>query len=151
MQSHHIDVWTSGSSFDEVYLRRSCRAAGIEIYDEMHGPDRSSFIEVTEPGVSARIVQHPCMSMVQPGGAVYLPREFPVLVVGEFGPLLVLSPEPSLLCALKLVRGNSQDIDDAIWWATERGLKLGDIQAAIVTLPAPAKREAAVKHLARLL
>jgi hypothetical protein len=77
-----------------------------------------------------------------------LPREFMILVLGELGQLFVISREPALLVATKLVRGNEQYLIDAGWWMAERSLSRERIEAAIVTLPA--KREEARKGLARV-
>ena len=116
-----IDLWGPESRYDETEVRRTCSDLGVEMYvdHEKHGPDRDSFIEIVEPGVEARIRERAYVHVTNPGGAVALPAEFPVLVLGEFGRLFVLSPEPALLVALKLARGNSQDMADAAWWVAD--------------------------------
>jgi hypothetical protein len=150
-QTQDIDLWGPESDFDEAALRRVCRAMGIEVYadGEKHGPDRDSYIEIVERGVSVRIMERAYFQIVQPG-AVSLPEQFPVEMLGQYGRLHVMMPAPALLCALNLARGNPKDVDDAIWWATERGLHLDHVQAAIDTLPKPAQRDAATRNMVRI-
>src|SRR5258708_5463203 len=60
-------------------------------------------------------------------------------------------PEPALLAALKLGRGQPQDFHDVRWWMTERGLALEDVRAANGTLPAPAARNRAARGIVQLM
>ena len=66
------------------------------------------------------------IQIVRPG-LIKLPQNFSVEVVGEYGVLTVTMPEPALLSATKLVRGDPRDIEDVAWWAKERALDLDDI------------------------
>ena len=52
-------------------------------------------------------------------------------------------PEPDLLSAAKLVRGDPRDVDDVAWWVKERALDLDQNRAAIDLLPGASQREAA--------
>jgi hypothetical protein len=153
-QTQDIDLWGQESDYDEAELRRACKGTGLEMYvdNEKHRPDRDSYIEVIEPGVSVRIRARSYLQVIRrcDDCAVDLPDEFPVLTLGDFGQLLVIAPTAPLLAALKLARGKRHDIEDAQWLATARGLSRDAILTAVATLPKSAAREAAVKHLARL-
>jgi hypothetical protein len=50
-------------------------------------------------------------------------------------------PEPALLAALKLGRGQPQDFHDVRWWMTERGLALEDVRRFRRRPPGIARRE----------
>jgi hypothetical protein len=52
-------------------------------------------------------------------------------------------PEPALLSATKLVRGEARDIEDVAWWIKQRALNLDQIKAAVSSLPDPTQRDAA--------
>ncbi len=56
-------------------------------------------------------------------------------------------PEPALLSAAKLVRGDPRDVEDVAWWVRERALDLDQIRAAIGSLPDAAQREAASENI----
>lgn len=53
-------------------------------------------------------------------GIVNLPSGFEMELVGEYGNLRVVMPDPSLLIASKLARGTPRDVEDAAWWMRER-------------------------------
>jgi hypothetical protein len=56
-------------------------------------------------------------------------------------------PEPALLSAAKLVRGDPRDIEDVAWWIKERALDLEKIRAAVGSLPEPLQRETAGENV----
>jgi hypothetical protein len=56
-------------------------------------------------------------------------------------------PEPALLSALKLVRGDPRDIEDVAWWVKQRALDLAAIRSAANSLPDLSQREAAGENL----
>jgi hypothetical protein len=64
-------------------------------------------------------------------------------------------PTPALLAAMKLARGNPQDMADVNWWVNEQvnwwvreaALDLDRIRAAIDTLPGRAQRKAARRKI----
>lgn len=68
-RTHDIDVWGPESRYAETELRRAFLARGIEMYNdgELHGPARENYIEVTAPGVSARIMERAFVQVVMPG------------------------------------------------------------------------------------
>src|SRR5258708_4106148 len=72
-----------------------------------------------------------------------LPAGVEVELVGEFGNLRVVVPDPRLLVAAKLARGTPRDVEDAAWWMRERALTADDIRRAIGALPDPVQRETA--------
>ncbi len=159
-QSPDIDVWGPASDYDEAELRHACREIGLELYGdgEKAGPDRMNYIEIVEKHVSVRIMERAYLQITEPQrGVVTLPQYFPVKVLGEYGSLTVTMPEPALLAAMKLARGNPQDIDDVNWWVggdvwmTERQPDLDQIRAAIDTLPKPAKRDAATRNMVHII
>ena len=86
------------------------------------------------------------VQIVQPG-IVKLPQDFKVEILGQYGNLTVAMPEPALLSAAKLVRGDPRDIEDVAWWVKERALDLDEIRAAIGSLPDAAQREAASENI----
>jgi hypothetical protein len=56
-------------------------------------------------------------------------------------------PEPALLSAAKLVRGDPRDIEDVAWWVKKRALRLDQIKAAVGSLPDAAQRDAAGENI----
>jgi hypothetical protein len=128
-QSQDIDVWRPHSQYDETQFRGVCGELGL-LYDPRSELDPDAiYIQVVRPGL------------------VNLPRNFNVEVVGQYGALTVTMPEPALLSATKLVRGEPRDIEDVAWWAKERALDLADIRAAIGSLPEPLQRETAGENI----
>jgi len=86
------------------------------------------------------------VQIVQPG-IVKLPQDFKVEILGQYGKLTVAMPDPALLSAAKLVRGDPRDIEDVAWWVKERALDLDEIRAAIGSLPDATQREAARENI----
>jgi hypothetical protein len=84
-------VWAPQSDYDEAALRRACRSLGVEVYIDDYGPDRDSYIQIVERGISARIMERAYVQVIKQG-AVQLPQEFPVMVLGEHDRLFVLMP-----------------------------------------------------------
>ncbi len=84
--------------------------------------------------------------IVQPG-LVKLPQDFKVEILGQYGSLTVAMPEPALLSAAKLVRGDPRNVEDVAWWVKERALDLDQIRAAIGSLPDASQREAASENI----
>jgi hypothetical protein len=129
-QTPDIDVWRSQSSYDETAFRKACEDAGI-LFDprgEQLDPE-AIYVQIIRKGL------------------VNLPADFAVEVVGEFGNLRVVMPDPSLLVAAKLVRGTPRDVEDAAWWMRERALRADDIREAIGALPDPVQRETASENV----
>jgi hypothetical protein len=58
-----------------------------------------------------------------------------------------LKPEPALLSAAKLERGDQRDIEDVAWWVKARALNLDDIRTAIESLPDESQRETATENM----
>jgi hypothetical protein len=56
-------------------------------------------------------------------------------------------PDPALLSAAKLVRGDPRDIEDVASWVKERALDLDEIRAAIGSLPDASQRESARENI----
>jgi len=128
-QSQDIDVWRPHSQFDETQFRRACEELGL-LYDPRSELDADSiYIQIVRPGV------------------VKLPRNFNIEILGKYGALTVAMPEPALLSATKLVRGDPRDIEDVAWWAKERALDLDDIRAAVGSLPDPFQRQTADENM----
>jgi|ERR1700733_6443724 hypothetical protein len=129
-QTPDIDVWRGQSSYDETAFRKACEDAGI-LFDprgEQLDPE-AIYVQIIRKGL------------------VNLPADFAVEVVGEFGNLRVVMPDPSLLVAAKLVRGTPRDVEDAAWWMRERALRADDIREAIGALPDPVQRENASENV----
>jgi hypothetical protein len=129
-QTPDIDVWRGQSSYDETAFRKACEDAGI-LFDprgEQLDPE-AIYVQIIRKGL------------------VNLPADFAVEVVGEFGNLRVVMPDPSLLVAAKLVRGTPRDVEDAAWWMRERALRADDIREAIGALPDPVQRETASENV----
>jgi hypothetical protein len=128
-QSRDIDVWHPQSQYDETQFRRACEELGL-LYDPRSELDPDAiYVQIVRPGL------------------VRLPQDFRVEIVGQYGALTVAMPEPALLSAAKLARGDPRDIEDVAWWAKERALNLDDIRAAIGSLPEPFQREAAGENI----
>jgi hypothetical protein len=128
-QSADIDVWRPRSAYDETEFRRACQDLGL-LFDPTGEIDPDAiYVQIVQPGI------------------VKLPAEFSVEVLGQYGNLTITMPEPALLSATKLVRGDPRDIDDVAWWVNKRALDLGQIKAAVGSLPDPAQREAASENI----
>jgi hypothetical protein len=80
-------------------------------------------------------------------GVVNLPSGFGVELIGQYGNLRVVMPDPALLSAAKLVRATPRDVEDVAWWIKERALTVDDIKAAIGALPDPVQRETATENV----
>jgi hypothetical protein len=124
-QSAHIDVWQPRSGYDETEFRRACRELGIAFDPKGELDPDAIYVQIVRPGV------------------VKLPPDFKVDLLGQYGNLIVVMPEPSLLSAAKLVRGQPRDIEDVAWWIKERALDLAEVSTAVSSLPDPADRDAA--------
>jgi hypothetical protein len=123
--SADIDVWRQRSIYDETELRKACVELNL-LFDPRQEIDPSAaYMQIVRPGI------------------VDLPASFDVEIVGQYGNLTVTMPDPRLLSAAKLARGEARDIEDVAWWIKERALSLDDIRAAIGTLRNPSQREAA--------
>jgi hypothetical protein len=128
-QSQDIDVWRERSTYDETEFRRACVELGL-LFDPTGEIDpKSIYVQIVQPGV------------------VRLPHDFKVEVVGRYGALTVTMPEPALLSAAKLARGDKLDIEDVAWWMKTRALELDDIRAAVRTLPDLLHRETATENM----
>jgi hypothetical protein len=86
------------------------------------------------------------IQIIRPG-IVRLPAEFQTEILGRYGALTVAMPKLALLLAAKLVRGEQRDIEDVVWWTSERTLDLDEVRAAVATLPDRAQREAATENI----
>jgi hypothetical protein len=128
-QSQDIDVWRQGSDYDETELRRACQELGI-LFDprEELAPD-AIYLQIVQPGI------------------VKLPQPFKLEFLGRYGNLTLTMPEPALLAAAKLARGEARDVEDVAWWIKERALDLREISAAIASLPDSLQREAAIGNI----
>jgi hypothetical protein len=129
-QTPDIDVWRQASSYDEASFRQACATAEV-LFDprgEHINPD-AVYVQIVRKGI------------------VNLPPEFEVEVVGEFGNLRVVMPDPAILIAAKLARGTATDVEDAAWWMRERNLTAEEILAAIGTLPDLRQRETASENV----
>lgn len=129
-QTPDIDVWRGQSSYDETAFRNACATAGV-LFDP-----RGEQLDVE--AIYVQIVRK---------GIVNLPPNFEVEVIGEFGNLRVVMPDPSLLVAAKLVRATPRDVEDAAWWMRERALKADDVREAIQQLPDLTQREIATENV----
>jgi hypothetical protein len=128
-QSLHIDVWRPGSAYDETEFRRACQELGL-LFDPKGEIDPDAiYIQIVRPGI------------------VKLPSGFNVEILGRYGNLTVAMPEPALLSAMKLVRGDPRDIEDVAWWVKERALDLDAIMSAVNSLPELPQREAASENI----
>ncbi len=128
-QSADIDVWRQRSVYDETEFRRACQELGL-LYDPKDELDPDAvYVQIVQPGI------------------VKLPQDFKVEILGQYGKLTVAMPDPALLSAAKLVRGDPRDIEDVAWWVKERALDLDEIRAAIGSLPDATQREAASEKI----
>lgn len=128
-QSPDIDVWRQKSTFDETDFREACEALGLMFDPKGELDPGAIYVQIVRPG------------------AVRLPRNFDVEVLGQYGALTVIMPDPALLSAAKLVRGTPRDVEDMVWWVKERALRLDDIVAAIEGLPDSAQRATATANV----
>ncbi|MFT3940298.1 DUF6036 family nucleotidyltransferase [Rhodopseudomonas sp.] len=128
-QTGDMDVWRDQSRYDDTAFRIACEEAGV-LFDPRG--------EINPESVYVQVIRK---------GVVNLPKEFDVEILGDFGNLRVVMPDPSLLVAAKLVRGSPRDIQDAVWWMQERALRTNDIRDAIGHLPDPIQREAAGENI----
>jgi len=128
-QSLDIDVWQPASTYDETEFRRACRELGI-LFDPTGELDPDAvYVQIVRPGI------------------VKLPSDFTMEVLGQYGNLKVGMPEPALLSAIKLVRGDPRDIEDVVWWVKQRALDIDSIRSAAHSLPDLSQRETAGENL----
>ena len=128
-QSPDIDVWRQESSYDETEFRKACQDLDV-LFDPRGELDPDAiYVQIVRPGI------------------VKLPAGFGVEVLGQYGSLTVVMPEPALLSAAKLVRGHPRDVEDVAWWVKERALSLDEIRAAVGSLPDSSHREAAGENI----
>lgn len=128
-QSLDIDVWRQRSSYDETEFRRVCSEVGL-LFDPRG--------ELAPDAVYIQIVRL---------GTVRMPESFDVEMLGQYGHLTVVMPEPALLSAAKLARGEPRDVEDVVWWMKERALSIDEIQAATGKLPDTTQREKAAENM----
>jgi hypothetical protein len=128
-QSMDIDIWRPRSTFDDTEFRRACEDAGLLFDPKGELDPEAVYVQIVQPGI------------------VKLPAEFKLDIVGRYGALTVAMPEPALLSATKLVRGEPRDVEDVAWWIKERALNLDAIRAAVGSLPDASQREAAGENL----
>jgi hypothetical protein len=124
-QSMDIDVWRPRSTFDDTEFRRACQEAGLLFDPKGELDPEAVYVQIVQPGI------------------VKLPADFKLDILGRYGALTVAMPEPALLSAAKLVRGDPRDIEDVAWWVKERALDLDAIRAAVSALPDASQREVA--------
>ncbi len=128
-QSLDIDVWRPRSAYDETEFRRACQELGLQFDPRSELDPAAIYVQIVQPGI------------------VKLPPDFKVEVLGQYGNLTVTMPEPALLSAAKLVRGEPRDIEDVAWWVKERALDLDEIRAAVGSLPDRSQRDAAQENI----
>lgn len=128
-QSFDIDVWRQQSAYDDSAFRKACEELGLLFDPREQLPPDVIYVQVVRPG------------------AVKLPAQFDVEEIGRFGNLTVVMPDPALLSAAKLVRGEPRDLEDVVWWTKERGLSLDEIRTAVNSLPDPFQRQAAAENI----
>jgi hypothetical protein len=128
-QSQEIAVWRPGSKYDETDFRRVRRNLGIVFDPKGQLEPNAIYVQIIQPGV------------------VKLPPDYIVEVLGQYGTLTVTMPQPALLLAAKLVRGDQRDIEDIAWWVKEHALDLKEIRAAIGSFPDSFDREAAGENI----
>jgi hypothetical protein len=128
-QSQDIDVWRQSSDYDTAALARACEEIGVAFDPRGAIDPEAIYIQIIPPGI------------------VKLPNELKLEVVGRFGALTVVMPEPALLAAAKLIRGEPRDLEDVAWWMKERALSMNEISAAIGALPDEFQREAAAENI----
>ena len=128
-QSADIDIRRQRSNYDETEFRRACKEIGL-LFDPRGELDPNTiYVQIVRKGV------------------VDLPASFDVELLGQYGSLTVTMPDPTLLAAAKLVRGDARDIEDVVWWVQERALNLDKIRAAIGTLPNASQQVAASENV----
>jgi hypothetical protein len=128
-QSLDIDVWRPRSVFDETEFRRACEELGL-LFDPRGELDPDAiYVQIVQPGI------------------VKLPLDFNFEILGQYGKLTVAMPEPALLSASKLVRGEPRDIEDVAWWVKQRALNLDEIRTAVASLPDASQRETANENM----
>jgi hypothetical protein len=128
-QSQDIDVWRQRSDYDDTQFRRACEELGLLFDPQGEIDPKATYVQIIQPGI------------------VKLPRDFTIEVLGRYGALTVVMPEPALLSAAKLERGDQRDIEDVAWWVKARALNLDDIRAAIESLPDESQRETATENM----
>jgi hypothetical protein len=128
-QSADIDVWQRRSEYDRTELRQACAELGLLLDPKGALDPDAVYLQIVRPGV------------------VDLPSAFEVEILGRYSNLTVAMPDPSVLSAAKLARGDARDIEDVAWWIKERALNLDAIKAAIGALPNRSQREAASENV----
>ncbi|MXX87926.1 MAG: hypothetical protein F4213_13185 [Boseongicola sp. SB0677_bin_26] len=128
-QTPDIDVWRPTSEFDEEDLRNACYATGILFNPTGNVEHGDVYIQILRPGI------------------VEFPGPFERTLLGQYGNLAVDMPPAEMIVASKLVRCNSRDIEDVMWWMANANLSKADVEAAINLIPGKVERESALENL----
>jgi hypothetical protein len=128
-QSSGIDVWRQNSDYDTAEFAHACEELGLVFDPRGEIDSQAIYIQIVPPGI------------------VKLPADLSIEVIGRFGALTIVMPEPAMLSAAKLVRGEPRDLEDVAWWMKERALSIAHISAAIGALPDEFQREAATENI----
>jgi hypothetical protein len=128
-QSQDLNVWRQRSDYDDTQFRYACEELGLLFDPQGEIDPKATYVQIIQPGI------------------VKLPRDFTIEVLGRYGALTVVMPEPALLSAAKLERGDQRDIEDVAWWVKARALNLDDIRTAIESLPDESQRETATENM----
>jgi len=112
-----VDVWMAASRYDRADLGRAVRAAGLEFDPGEWDEPRGAYLQLVRPGVAAL-----------PRGA----RDEPL---ARYGNLELRAPDPASLVAMKLARGEPQDLDDIAYLTSAREVKRAAVAEAVKGLP----------------
>ena len=124
-----LDVWMPGSDADRSALAAACAATGLD-FDPTGETDR------------------PYLRLIHPG-IVTVPEHVPVKA-GRWGGLTILTPPPSALAAMKLVRAEPKDIADVFFLCSRHGLTRAEVASYVRRIPDSRQRQTAEENLVYL-
>ena len=124
-----LDVWMPGSDADRSALAAACAAVGLDF--DPTGETHRPYLQLIHPGI------------------VTVPDHVPVKA-GRWGALTILTPPPSALAAMKLVRAEPKDIADVFFLCSRHGLTRAEVARFVRQIPDSAQRQTAQENLVYL-
>lgn len=127
-----LDVWKSGSKYNEADLRDACEAIGLD-YNPMGDEDTLTkpYLQIVEAGI------------------VQVPSHKPVESV-VFKHLKITAPPGEVLIASKLLRSSPKDIEDCVFLMQKFDIPVERIEKAIKRFDRPQDRELAQENMVYL-
>jgi hypothetical protein len=122
--SNDLDVWRPSSHYEFATLKKAVEEAGLLFDPKSTVEPETPYVQLIDPG----IVQTGKYEQAEP--------------LEKFGALQLDRPPIANLIASKLVRAESKDLEDIAYLLANYRPERGDIEQAIQSMPAQARRRA---------